>query len=988
VYLLIVVVCLLCANKLLAQRYPFFNLNVENGLIQSQATSLVQDKYGNLWIGTFGGLSRYDGEKFTNYSVHNGMLSNIVSTLAIDNKGDLWIGGQRGISRFNGKNFKQYVFQDEKDNAANMISVMDIRFGNNDTVWCRASGKLYSIANENISQFELPQPGVFVSAILTEGNNLWIAKAGGAIYKYHNGKIDSLVIPVPPAMDRKPFVYKMYKDRKGQIWLAANVGLYKIVQNSIAVALLNKQPLYSLPQIYSIAEDDNGALWMGTSNGAIRLTDNTIQYYNKHNGLTDNTIYNVLTDAEGNVWFATDGQGIFRFSGTQFTVLDESMGLPSAQVQGIASDRNGGLFIGTYDAGLYTFEDGKVNPIAFPSNPVPTITSMLMYEGKLWVGTRNGGLWSYDQIFKSYMYPEHHFPSDAISCLHVDTPRHLWIGFLNGAVLYDHDTFKSIPLNDEVMGFIQIGNDSELIAVTRGVKLYTGGNIVPIKLGNAADSSMALCFTLRGDELWIGTSDNGVVCYNLKTKKSFTLNKENGLQSDFIYNIVTDNDGNIWLGTGYGIHRISVGNNGERVITFYGKQQGITGMESNHNAVYKMQDGSIWFGTTNGAVHYIPHTTVAGQQPVSIVLESVKLFGENINDTSYYDSMDRWYNIPYDLHLPYKKNNITFTFRAITLSGDQQLVYRYHIDGLDAPWSNWSPVNSVTYSALPPGKYVFRVQSNTAPHGKNIKEFTYPFEIITPFEKTGWFRLIILGACILLGIFFQYVVNSRKQRRLRLLAKLRSEEQTKIRLRTAEDFHDEVGNKLTRINVLTNVLKTKIPHLTPDVNRILDQIQDNTGQLYSGTRDILWSLKPANDNLYEILHRIRDFGGELFQDTEIDFMFMGSDERWRQYRLPLDVSRNLIMIFKEALNNILKYACAKNVRLEVILRRKDILQLILTDDGQGFDIHNVKKGHGIDNMNVRANRIHGKLYIDSRQKKGTIINLTFRLPSPAKQNRH
>ena len=201
----------------------------------------------------------------------------------------------------------------------------------------------------------------------------------------------------------------------------------------------------------------------------------------------------------------------------------------------------------------------------------------------------------------------------------------------------------------------------------------------------------------------------------------------------------------------------------------------------------------------------------------------------------------------------------------------------------------------------------------------------------------------------------------------------------KIRLRTAEDFHDEIGNKLTRINVLANVLKSKVPQ-TPDVTRILGQIEENAGLLYGGTKDILWSLKPSNDNLYEILMRINDFGAELFGDTEVKFTFDGVNEKWRNYRLPMDMSRNLIMIFKEALNNVLKYAAANNVSIEVILRGKDILQLQLKDDGKGFDVKNVTRGNGIQNMQTRAGRINGKLYVDSRPGKGTILSLTFKIP--------
>ena len=98
----------------------------------------------------------------------------------------------------------------------------------------------------------------------------------------------------------------------------------------------------------------------------------------------------------------------------------------------------------------------------------------------------------------------------------------------------------------------------------------------------------------------------------------------------------------------------------------------------------------------------------------------------------------------------------------------------------------------------------------------------------------------------------------------------------------------------------------------------------------------------------------------------------------------MDVSRNLIMIFKEALNNSLKYSGARLVKLEAFLKEDNVLQMVLSDNGKGFDINNFKKGHGIDNMRVRAKRIHGIIYIDSAPEKGTIINLNFRLPPKEK----
>jgi signal transduction histidine kinase len=747
--------------------------------------------------------------------------------------------------------------------------------------------------------------------------------------------------------------------------------LFYLAGNKIVQYEHKGSKLYFPSILFSIADDTKGDLWIGMGSGVARISENSLIFYSRQNGLSDNSFRCMYNDAEGNVWMGSDGQGIFRSSGSPFTVVDESMGLKSGQVRSLVADAAGKLYLGTMDNGLYTYDQGKVSPLVLPNFIKPAITAMTIYEGKVWMGTQGAGIISYGSTFKNYKSPTN------ISALYADNENRLWIGYNDGAKYYQADSFHEQLLNDIlVRSFIQIGSDSVLIATNNnGLKLYHAGSVSDYKTNTAVDSSSALCFTLRGsDELWIGTSDNGVIRYNMRTGDYLVINKNNGLRSDFIYNIITDDNNNVWVGTGFGIHRITTGGDGDPVIKFFGKSQGVAGMESNHNAVYKMKDGSIWFGTTNGALHYQAQSAGAETKPLSIVLQSVKLFGEAITDTSYYDSTEAWYKIPLGLHLPPKKNNLTFSFQAISLGGgNEQITYRYRIEGLDAPWSDWSPTNSVTFSALPSGKYTLHVESNTG------GELHYPFEIITPFHKTGWFRLLVLAGCILLGITLQYIANKMKQNRIKLIERTRREEQNKVRQRTAEDFHDEVGNKLTRINVLANVLKNKI-QMTPETQRIIGQIEDNTSQLYSGTKDILWSLKPSNDGLYEVLHRIRDFGGELFQDTDIDFIFLGTDMRWKDYKLPMDVGRNLIMIFKEALNNTLKYSKATEVKLDVRIKMRNVLQMTLRDNGEGFDIQTVKKGHGIDNMYVRAKRIKGRFYIDSKQGKGTIINLAFRLP--------
>ncbi len=972
------IICILVTENVQAQRYPFYNLSIEQGLIQSQATSLAQDKLGHLWIGTLGGLSRYDGRSFTSYSVRDGLPSNNVNTLRYDRNGILWVGTDHGLATYDGRSFRQYVFQSPENPQGNVI--LSIQPTTDNGTYCIAGGKLYAVRNQKVQSVPYPSPDKNVSAICTSGDALYMTLARtDSIYLLRNKTWTSSSLPVTAA----PYIVTGIFENSHQLWLATTEGLLR--QNDGIWSWY--RPLNAdaaiLRGVSSMAAARDGSYWLGTRNGVVRINDTTFRRYQKKNGLTDNSIFALLDDAEGNLWIATDGQGLYRFSGAPFTSLDERIGLPSAQVMGLAADSPGGLYLGTYDAGLFRYAQERITPIPFPKKYVPNIVTMARdYKDDLWIGTRGEGLWRYrNSSFRQYTAKDYKVPGNAVSALKADIEnQRLWVGFSNSAAVYEQDTFRRLDYRGTILDFLLLGKQSALMATSDGLRMYRDELITPFITGTAADYATPQCLAIQGSRIWIGTSDNGAIGYDTITHTSIVVNKKNGLRSDFIYSLYAAKDGTVWAGTGYGIYSIRMGNDLPPAINFYGRGQGVTGIENNHNAVLGMQDGSIWFGTTNGAMHYRPGIVKTTARPVSIVLQSVKLFGEPITDSSFYEGVSPYYGVPQQLELPYRYNNLTFTFQAIALSDEAGISYRYRMNGLESKWSEWAATNTVTYSSLPPGNYTLEVQCAAHDNRAAVTTLHYPFIIATPFHKTGLFRLLVLVGCILLGVSLQYIANLRKSARLRMMDAMRREEQNKVRERTAEDFHDEVGNKLTRINVLTNVLKSKLGTITPDAERIIGQIQDNTGQLYSGTRDILWSLKPSNDNLYEILHRIRDFGQDLFGDTEIDFRFSGTDEQWQQYRLPLDVSRNLIMIFKEAMNNCLKYAAPKVVILTAQLDHDLMLHLLLSDDGKGFNPETVKRGNGLANMQTRTHRLNGTLTIDTAPGKGTTLLLQFKIP--------
>ena len=497
------------------------------------------------------------------------------------------------------------------------------------------------------------------------------------------------------------------------------------------------------------------------------------------------------------------------------------------------------------------------------------VTSLALRGNTLWIATQMIGVWQYDvRTGNMHRYNAKGLDPDYRDML--SDSSGLWLANYRSLTFVGKDSLKTIPIKSRALeAFTRIGLDSLLLATSEGMMLYCRDSLRPFITNTAADSAQVVCLRFHNNTIWIGTVDNGIFSYSLLDGHSKHIDRSNGLQSDFIYNIYASLNGYVWAGTGYGICRIQAAP-AHPSVTFFGRTAGLVGMESNRNAVLPLPDGRICSAQQVAPRALSPGSIGCRVKPVSLQLQSVLLFGEAIHDTSFYSGTSPLYSLPQSLRLPWRQNNLSFTFNAISLSGGETITYRYRMEGLPAPWSEWSTNNTVTFSALPPGRYALLVQCSSDGLHPQPTVLRYPFEIITPFHKTTLFKFLIILACIILGVALQYLAAGiRRQRQAELVA-IRKEEQARIRQRTAEDFHDEVGNKLTRINVLTNVLRSKIGP-APDARPLIDQIQDNAGQLYSGTRDILWSLQPSNDNLYQVMHRIRDFGRDLFGDTDTQF---------------------------------------------------------------------------------------------------------------------
>ena len=350
--------CFLNGKGAFGQRYPFFNIGIEQGLIQSQVFALAQDEAGHLWAATLGGLSCYDGKTFRSFTVRDGLPSNTITALCCDKGAQLWIGTERGSSRYDGHRFYNYTFTGQDNPNGN--AVKQLLIDKTGTLWCLAGKGLFRMWEGKINSVSLPNGYESASAISASGNNgLWVAVSdAGALYHLADDRWDSTLLPKPT------FIRRLYEDSAGRLVLISTAGLYRREADGTWKLLLERKTPVA-PLLYSFAQDRDGSYWVSTTAGVIQLINGTVRHFTKEQGFTDVLIYDMLHDREGNLWFASNGEGLFRFSGAQFTAVDERMGLTGPQVSSIAQDAQGAVYFGSFDGGLYMYKDEKLPQFLF-----------------------------------------------------------------------------------------------------------------------------------------------------------------------------------------------------------------------------------------------------------------------------------------------------------------------------------------------------------------------------------------------------------------------------------------------------------------------------------------------------------------------------------------------------------------------------------------------------------------------------------------------
>jgi signal transduction histidine kinase len=250
--------------------------------------------------------------------------------------------------------------------------------------------------------------------------------------------------------------------------------------------------------------------------------------------------------------------------------------------------------------------------------------------------------------------------------------------------------------------------------------------------------------------------------------------------------------------------------------------------------------------------------------------------------------------------------------------------------------------------------------------------------IAPPFWSTWWFYVIVISF-VLAG--FILVNNYRikiKINQLIAIEKLKKEEYSRIQKKVAMDFHDEVGNHLTSISMLVELIKSNEWEVEDELKKLLEKIDDESKNLFRGTMDFIWSIDPANDNLKAVYQNIRDYGIDLFENSPIRFQAQNGKVDMQKVKLPAGFTRHIVLIFKEGLNNVLKHAGCRNVHFLIDINGQNMV-IRLQDDGKGFREKDLPYFEGIKKMKYRGAKIKSELILNSDEEKGTEIILKARI---------
>ncbi|MGH9939881.1 MAG: sensor histidine kinase [Blastocatellia bacterium] len=1004
--------CLLAAPLLLvapvcAQQLSVRHYNVSDGLAHSQVMAIRQDRKGYLWFGTWEGLSRFDGYRFTGYGVRDGLGHPIINDIDEDRRGRLWVatnGG--GVARLIDNPREEVAARQAgstPDARRRFISfrvgaslesnrVNALLFDPADNLWLVTDAGLYRAATEPPGelQFKLVAPlsptVIRGAAFADRHGRLWF----GLKYELIQVVADQTVKYGQEDGVGRQEIISIIEDRQGRLLAANKREVFEFVAppDSKSRGQWRRLPLAFQPEhlIQAMFSDSTGALWIGTSHGLVKYRDGKQTLYTDAQGLGNSEILALAEDRDGNLWISAAGSGVCKLSGELIVSFTKIEGLPGQGVVGVVEDRQGRIYAGVVHGGLVEIVAGRAVPV--PGAPrdwagfsIPSQDS----RGDWWLRA-SAGLVRFEGPELQLRRGRKLTPADGLSpdkltptAITEDPFGKLWVMYA-GEVLYRLDpmkrgrngraVFERIPLAPTLPGpVVRMMSDRTGTLWLRGhqllARLRDGKISVLGPTEGLPETEPRAFFQDSRGWLWIGLRYKGVSVIKDPTAEIpqfINYSTQTGLASDTVWTITEDNAGRIYLGTGKGLDQLDPMTGR---IRHFNVRDGLAGDVVNE--CIKDRKGNIWAATSGGLSKFDPRAERIVDRPPPIYFSRAQVAGEDL--PLHETGAER---IP-ELELPAARNNLLVEYVALSFHGEQRLRYQYKLVGVDEDWSQPTETRLVNYARLAPGSYQLLARAINQEGSLSSEPAVFQFRILPPPWQRWWFLAL---AALLVGL----TVYALHRYRVAQLIKLEQ-----VRTRIATDLHDDIGASLSRVAILSEVVKQQIgasPTSGEQLIPLLTEIADSARGLVASMREIIWAIDPRRDELGAVVSRVRQFASDVLEAQEINWDFQVAPEL-ETIKLDPEQRRHLFLIFKESINNIARHADCRCVFLSLTIARHQ-LRAEIRDDGRGFtanggDPASATNGHGLENMRRRAAQVNGQVHIDSAPGQGACVKLMIPL---------
>jgi signal transduction histidine kinase/ligand-binding sensor domain-containing protein len=687
-------------------QYVQHTWGVDAGLPDGGVKALAETGDGYLWIGTEGGLARFDGTRFTVFDIHaTGLQSNKITALQVDKEQRLWIGTRDGgLGSYSRGKFESY----REKMTASAQSIL----------------ALYEDAK----------------------GSLWIGTDGGGLFRYRNGAFENFRNGAD-AGSRS--IFSISGDRGGNLWLATLSGISRFSEGTWTSAASSRD--LGGQEAREVYVDRHGTVWVGTiSAGVYRRSADGWEHFTKRNGLSGDAIASIYEDAGGTIWVGVFGAGLNRFTDGRFTSSSEKDGyfgkvlslledrqgtlwaggsselisfrggpfVPFGQREGLINDTalslyedsKGAIWIGS-DRGLTRQKEGKLTYLTKEQglSGESVFSFSEDAQGDIWVGMNHGLTRLHEGHIRTFS-EENGQPSRAVLCTYRDKQGTLWAGTRTGLIKIVGEKFVSSTsqagLPNRPIKAIQDGISGELWIGTEGGGLsrFKDGKFRTFvtKQGFANNAITSIAADADGT-LWLGT---GRGLNRFKDGVFVTYASESGLFDDEIFQVLDDRLGYLWLSCNRGVFRVSkadldaFADGRERWVNpvQFGTADGMRTHECNGGfqpAGIRTRDGRLWFPTMKGVVTIDP-SKVHAVHPAAVIIERV-LAGSR--PVAFEKAMT----------LPPGHKNLSFQFTSPDFASPEQIQFRYKLENFDKEWVQAGNRRVAYYTNIPPGEYRFSV---------------------------------------------------------------------------------------------------------------------------------------------------------------------------------------------------------------------------------------------------------------------------------------